>query len=62
MAVKRMSNLIAVLLVIAIACFGVLCSICRVDAMVDPSPDEENAKTVVTDSSSSSTDAGTSKS
>ena len=46
MAVRRMSSIIAVLLVIAISGFFVLCSECQVDAMVDPSPTEEQAKTV----------------
>ena len=58
MAVRRMSSIIAVLMVIAIACFVVLCSMCRVDAMVNPSPEEENAKTVAASSSSNQTDTG----
>jgi len=58
MAVRRMSSIIAVLMVIAIACFVVLCSMCRVDAMVNPSPEEENAKTVAASSSSNHTDTG----
>ena len=58
MAVRRMSSIIAVLMVIAIACFVVLCSMCRVDAMVNPSPEEENAKTVAASNSSNQTDTG----
>lgn len=65
MAVRRMSRIIAVLLVIAISGFFVLCSECQVDAMVDPSPTEEQAKTVAASGSSNTqtdTTSGTKKS
>ena len=65
MAVRRMSSIIAVLLVIAISGFFVLCSECQVDAMVDPSPTEEQAKTVAASGSSNTqtdTTSGTKKS
>lgn len=59
MAVKRMSSIIAVLLIIAISGFFVLCSECQVDAMVDPSPSEEQAKTVAaSESNQTQTDTG----
>ena len=53
-----MSKVVITLLVTAISCFMILCSMCRVDAMVDPSPDEENAKTVTVASNSSSGNSG----
>ena len=60
MAVKRMSSIIAVLMVIAISGFFVLCSECQVDAMVDPSPSEEQAKAASASASSQTqTDAST---
>ena len=58
MAVRRMSKVVITLMVTAISCFMILCSMCRVDAMVDPSPDEENAKTVAAASNSSSGNSG----
>lgn len=60
MAVRRMSSIIAVLMVIAISGFFVLCSECQVDAMVDPSPSEEQAKAASASASSQTqTDAST---
>ena len=59
MAVRRMSKVVITLLVTALSCFMILCSVCRVDAMVDPSPDEENAKTVTSTSNSSPGNSGT---
>ena len=58
MVVRRMSKVVITLLVTAISCFMILCSMCWVDAMVDPSPDEENAKTVAAASNSSSRNSG----
>jgi len=60
MAVRRMSSIFAVLMVIAISGFFVLCSECQVDAMVDPSPSEEQAKAASASASSQTqTDAST---
>ena len=59
MAVRRMNSIIAVLLVIAIAGFFVLCDMCQVDAMVDPSPTEEQAKAAATESSQTDSSSGT---
>ena len=56
MAARRMNSIIAILLILVLAGFVVICSMGTANAMVDPSPDEENAKTVQT----ASTDSGTS--
>ena len=56
MAVRRMNSIIAILLVLVLAGFVVICSMGTANAMVDPSPEEENAKTV----QATSTDSGTS--
>ena len=61
MAVRRMNSIIAVLLVIAIAGFFVLCDMCQVDAMVDPSPTEEQAKAAATESSQTDSSSETKK-
>lgn len=62
MAVRRMNSIIAVLLIIAIAGFFVLCDMCQVDAMVDPSPTEEQAKSAASESNQTDSSAGTKKS
>lgn len=56
MAVRRMHSIIAVLLVLVLTGFVVICSMGTADAMVDPSPDEETAKAA----QAASTDSGTS--
>jgi flagellar basal body-associated protein FliL len=74
MAVKRLSSIIAILLVMAIGGFMVICSMTYADAMVEPSESEETAKAAADHSGSmdaaesekskekSKSDEGTSKS
>lgn len=60
MVVRRMSSIIAILMVIAISGFFVLCDICRAEAMVDPSPSQEQAKAAdASDTNQALTDTST---
>ena len=63
MSVRRMNSIIAVLLVIAIAGFFVLCDMCQASAMVEPSQAEEQAKAAAASSNQEQADtsSGTKK-